>query len=60
MPTFRIEDEKGRWLTDMRLNASGWEAGDAIYQGSDKLEVVEVRLGGEKTTLVVRASERAT
>jgi hypothetical protein len=25
MPTFRIVDEQGRWLTDMRLNGGGWK-----------------------------------
>ena len=56
MPTFRIEDEEGRWLTDMRLNAPNWKPGDRILHGHDTLQVVEVRdaPGAEKPVLVVR------
>ena len=54
MPTFRIEDEQGRWLTDMALNVHSWKAGDCIYQGRNRIEVLEVRDGAEKTTLVVK------
>jgi hypothetical protein len=45
MPTFRLEDEQGRWLTDVRLNAPTWKPGDRIPGGRDTLEVVEVRIG---------------
>ena len=54
MPTFRIEDEQGRWLTDMRLSVPNWKPGDRIRRGRDTLEVVEVRAEGETVTLVVR------
>jgi hypothetical protein len=54
MPTFRIEDEQGRWLTDMRLNAPNWKPGDRIPRGRDTLEVVEVRVADDQLTLVVR------
>jgi hypothetical protein len=54
MPTFRLEDEQGRWLTDMRLNAPDWKPGDRIPRGRDTLEVVEVRPGPEQATLIVR------
>jgi hypothetical protein len=54
MPTYRIEDEQGQWLTDMALSQPSWQAGDAIYRGRDSLEVLEVRHGDEKTTLVVK------
>ena len=54
MPTFRIEDEQGRWLTDMRLNAPNWKPGDRIPRGRDTLEVVEVGYDQEPVTLVVK------
>jgi hypothetical protein len=54
MPTFRLEDEQGRWLTNMQLNAPAWKPGDRIPRGRDTLEVVEVRHGGELPTLVVK------
>jgi hypothetical protein len=53
MPTFRLEDEQGRWLTNMQLNAPVWRPGDTIPRGRDTLEVIEVRYGGELVTLVV-------
>jgi hypothetical protein len=56
MPTFRLEDEQGRWLTDMRLNAPNWKPGDRIPRGRDTLEVVEVRAGEDQVTLVVKAA----
>jgi hypothetical protein len=43
MPTFRLEDEQGRWLTDMRLNAPAWKPGDLIPRGRDTLESSRVR-----------------
>ena len=55
MPTFKLVDEQGVWLTDMRLGRPDWKPGDRIYQGSnDTLEVVEVRSDGERPVLVVR------
>jgi hypothetical protein len=30
MPTFRLEDEQGWWLTNMQLNAPAWKPGDRI------------------------------
>jgi hypothetical protein len=54
MPTFRLEDTEGRWLTDTRLNAPNWRPGDRIPGGRDTLEVVEVRLGDDQVTLVVK------
>jgi hypothetical protein len=54
MPMFKIEDEQGRWLTDIRLGAGVWKPGDGIPRGRDTLEVIDVRVNGEKTTLVVR------
>jgi hypothetical protein len=54
MPVFKIVDENGRWLTDMRLSMPNWKPGDRIPRGSDTLEVVDVRATGEKVTLVVR------
>ena len=59
MPVFRIEKEQGQWLTDMRLNGENWKAGDCIYHGRDRIEVLAVRESGERTTLVVKgASEQ--
>jgi hypothetical protein len=58
MPTFRLEDEQGRWLTDMRLNAPPWKPGDRIPRGRDTLEVVEVRVGEGQVTLVVKGHGR--
>jgi hypothetical protein len=54
MPTFRLENEQGQWLTDVRLQVHSWKPGDRIPRGRDSLEVVEVRDGVEKQTLVVR------
>jgi hypothetical protein len=56
MPTFRLEDEEGRWLTDMRLSVPNWKPGDRIPRGRDTLEVVEVRVGDDQVTLVVRTA----
>ena len=28
MPTFRLENEQGQWLSDARLGAHDWKAGD--------------------------------
>ena len=58
MPTFRLEDEQGQWLTDARLNAPTWKPGDRIPRGRDTLQVVEVRLGDDPVTLIVRAEQR--
>ena len=55
MPTFRLENEQGQWLTDARLAAQEWKPGDRIPRGRDTLEVVEVRdADDERITLVVR------
>jgi hypothetical protein len=54
MPTFRLEDEQGRWFTNMQLNAPAWKPGDRIPRGRDTLEVVEVRHSGDQVTLVVK------
>jgi hypothetical protein len=56
MPTFRLEDEQGRWLTNMRLGVPNWKPGDRIPRGRDMLEVVEVRAEEEQVTLVVKAA----
>jgi hypothetical protein len=54
MPTFRSEDEQGRWLTNMQLKAPAWKPGDRIPRGRDTLEVVEARVGDDRVTLVVK------
>jgi hypothetical protein len=54
MPTFRLEDQQGRWLTNMRSAAPNWQLGDKIPRGHDMLEVVEVRYDQEPVTLVVK------
>jgi hypothetical protein len=54
MPTFRLEDEQGRWLTNMQLNAPVWKPGDRIPRGRDTLMVVAVRNSDEPATLVVK------
>jgi hypothetical protein len=54
MRTFRLEDEQGRWLTNMQLNAPAWKPGDRIPRGRATLEVVEVRHGEDTVTLVVK------
>ena len=53
MPTFRLENEQGQWLTDMRLGPAVWKPGDRIPRGHDTLEVVEVRAEHDGVTLVV-------
>ncbi len=60
MPTFRLENEQGQWLTDARLGAHDWKPGDRIPRGRDTFEVVDVRAGGgdEHVTLVVRPTVR--
>jgi hypothetical protein len=56
MPTYRLENEQGQWLTDARLGAHTWKPGDRIPRGRDTLEVVDVRdgRGDALVTLVVR------
>jgi hypothetical protein len=56
MPTYRLENQQGRWLTDARLGAHTWKPGDRIPHGRDTLEVVEVCAArdNENVTLVVR------
>jgi hypothetical protein len=54
MPTFRLEDTTGRWLTDMRLSVPNWKPGDRIPRGRDTLEVVEIRVEADGVTLVVK------
>ncbi len=58
MPTFRVENEQGKWLTDASLGVHDWKPGDRIPRGRDTLEVVSVRPsnGHELVTLVVRAA----
>ena len=55
MPTFKIVNEAGDWLTNLRLAVPDVKAGDRIPRGRDSLEVLEVRDGEEKTVLVVRS-----
>jgi hypothetical protein len=57
MPTFRIEDEHGQWLTNMQFTVPNWKPGDRIPRGSDTLEVIDVRVADyddDHSTLVVR------
>ena len=56
MPTFRLENEEGQWLTDARLAASEWKPGDRIPRGRDTLEVVDIGDRGRDvpSVLVVR------
>ncbi len=56
MPTFRLEDEQGRWLADVRLGAPTWEPGDRIWRGRDTLEVIAVRHDGDSVVLVVKGA----
>lgn len=60
MTVFKIVNEQGRWLMDMRLGPASWKPGDRIPRGRDTLEVVEVRADGEKVTLVIRGQCRGT
>jgi hypothetical protein len=55
MPTSRLEDEQGQWLTNIQLNAPAWKPGDRIPRGRDSLEVLEVRYEDDPATLVVRS-----
>ena len=56
MPTCRLLNEQGQWLTDARLGSTEWKPGDRIPRGRDTLEVVDVRsgTGDEFVTLIVR------
>jgi hypothetical protein len=58
MPTLRLENEQGQWLTDARLGAHDWKPGDRIPRGRDTLEVVDVRAARDDgiVTLVVRST----
>ena len=58
MPEFKLVDESGTWLTDIRLSGPDWKPGDRIHHGRDTLEVVDVRAGEEKPVLVVRSPNR--
>jgi hypothetical protein len=58
MPTFRREDEQGRLVTNMRMNAPAWKPGDRIPRGHGATEVVEVRVDAEPVTLVVKGHGR--
>jgi hypothetical protein len=43
MPTSSLEDEQGRWLTDLEINAPASKPGDRILRGYDTPEGVELR-----------------
>ena len=62
MPTFRLEDEQGRWRVNMQLNAPASEPRRPDpARRRDTLEVVEVRYDQEPVTLVVKGTAaRAT
>jgi hypothetical protein len=60
MPTFKLVDETGDWLTDIRLAVPDIKAGDRIPDGRNFLEVLEVRDGDEKRVLVVRSGRVPT
>ena len=49
MPTFKLVDESGTWLSDILSGVPDWKRGDRIVRGrDDTLEVVEVRDGDDK------------
>jgi hypothetical protein len=61
MPTYRVENQHGEWLTDLRLSPPSWKPGDRIFRGPDMLEIIDVREPEESDeptggTLVVAAS----
>jgi hypothetical protein len=60
VPTFKLVDEPGVWLTNIRLNGPDWKPGDRIWRGHDTLEVVEVREANDLTVLVVRPGNLPT
>jgi len=53
VPTFRLENEQGQWLTNIRFSTASWKPGDRISRGRDALEVVAVRETPDGVTLVV-------
>jgi hypothetical protein len=53
VPTFRLENEHGQWLTNMQFAVTNWKPGDRIPRGRGALEVVAVRETEEGVTLVV-------
>jgi hypothetical protein len=56
VPTYKLVNEDGVWLSDEHLNGFDWRAGDRIHRGRDTLEVVEVRDSADaRPTLVVRS-----
>ena len=55
MPTFKLVDEHGVWMTNLRLSVPDWKPGDRIWRGHDTLEVVEVRAADDLPVLVVRS-----
>jgi len=52
VPTFRLENEQGQWLTNIRFSNASWKPGDRISRGRDALEVVAVRETPNGVTLV--------
>lgn len=60
MPTFKLVDEHGVWLDNIRLSGDDWKPGDRIHRGpGDTLEVVEVRAVEDLPVLVVRSGRVA-
>src|SRR5262249_30520312 len=58
VPVFKLVDEHGTWLSDLRLGGPDWKPGGRIIPGRrDTLEVVEVRDGDDKAVLVVRPGQ---
>ena len=57
MPVFKLVNETGEWLTNLRVSSAMWKPGDRIPRGSDVLEVVEVRDDPDKPILVVRSRQ---
>ena len=56
MPEFKLVDQAGTWLTNIRLGVPDWKPGDRIHRGpGDMLDVVEVRAGEDMPILVVRS-----
>jgi hypothetical protein len=55
VPTFKLVDEHGVWLTNLHLGVPDWKPGDQIHSGYDTLEVIEVREADDLPVLVVRS-----
>jgi hypothetical protein len=54
MPTFRLEDEQGRWLTNMRSVATAWKPATESLADVTRSRWLRCGYDEEPVTLVVK------